>query len=75
MQITEIFEQIGGVISLIVIILFVFITVCGIAGQFWDIHESWRVASDREKKWTKICCGSCTLFLLAIVTLLLLSLQ
>lgn len=36
---------------------------CLVAAEFAEIGGSWKEASDREKKWTKICCGSCTLIL------------
>lgn len=68
------FETAQWYVWVIVVIIIVLFSVCGIAGQFWDIKQSWKKASDKEKRQTKICCGSCTFFLLVVLLMLLLTL-
>jgi xanthine/uracil permease len=73
MQFGEIFEGLGMIFGLIIGGIVLVIGCCLVAAEFSDIGGSWKEASDREKKWTKICCGSCTLMLMMIAIAVLLS--
>ncbi|TFF91221.1 hypothetical protein EU545_05020 [Candidatus Thorarchaeota archaeon] len=70
MQFGEIFEGLGMVFGFIVAGIALVIGCCLVAGEISDASSAWNEASDREKKWSKICCGSCTLVLIVFFVLL-----
>ncbi|TFG07842.1 hypothetical protein EU538_08105 [Candidatus Thorarchaeota archaeon] len=72
MQFGEIFEGLGMIFGLIIGGIVLVIGCCLVAAEFSDIGNSWKEASEREKKWTKVCCGSCTVVLLAFFLALIL---